>query len=185
MVNFKNNYSLLLFLFISTLMVINLLVINKVNASDTNKNQQHSQQTRDAQLIKKSKLYQQANNQSNVIETISAGVPVVVHNRERSWYFVATEQKLTGWLSMLNVRFSGVAKRTSKLGVASAFNSLSKNTLPTQSTGIRGFDEADLKRAKADFKQLALVNAFQISPSQVKAFARQGQLKTNKKIEVK
>ena len=86
---------------------------------------------------------------------------------------------------MLNVRFNGVAKRTGELGVASAFNSMSKNTLPTQSTGIRGFDEADLKKAKADFKQLAIVDAFQVSAAQASEFARQGQLNVNTNIEVK
>ena len=190
MMNIKNTYRLFLLLFIMSFMVINLLIVNQVKAgsiSDAEKQSSKTQssKTRAALLVKKSKLYQQANNQSDVIETISTGKPVVVHRRQRAWYFVATEQKLTGWLSMLNVRFSGVTKRTGELGVASAFNSISNNTLPTQSTGIRGFDEADLKKAKADFKQLAIVDAFQISAAQASEFARQGQLNVNKNIEVK
>ena len=185
MMNIKNTYRLFLLLFIMSFMVINLLIVNQVKAGSISDAEKQSSKTRAALLVKKSKLYQQANNQSDVIETISTGKPVVVHRRQRAWYFVATEQKLTGWLSMLNVRFSGVAKRTGELGVASAFNSISNNTLPTQSTGIRGFDEADLKKAKADFKQLAIVDAFQISAAQASEFARQGQLNVNKNIEVK
>jgi len=187
MINFKSTYLTFMALLLVNSMTLSLLIVNKAHANNKNESSQplHSSKTRDAQLVKSSKLYKKANNQSEVIETILANEPVIVHHRQRAWYFVATEQKLTGWLSMLNVRFNGVAKRTGELGVASAFGSLTKNTLPTQSTGIRGFDEADLKKAKADFKELALVNAFQITPSQVKEFALQGQLKTNTNIEVK
>lgn len=81
--------------------------------------------------------------------------------------------------------FSGVAKRTGKLGVASTFGSLSKNALPTQSTGIRGGDEADLKKAQANLEQLAIVNTYQIPLPEAQEFAQQGKLKTNKNIEVK
>ena len=187
MINLKNTYLIHVTLLLITSVSANLLVFNEANANNKSESVQssNSRETRDAQLIKSSKLHQQADNKSEVIDTVLANKAVVVHKRQRAWYFVATEQKVTGWLSMLNVRFNGVAKRTGELGVASAFNSLSKNTLPTQSTGIRGFDEADLKKAKADFNQLAIVNAYQISSSQVEAFARQGQLKTNKEVKVK
>ncbi len=187
MMVFNKTYLVFITLFLVNSTLLNLSVINKANANNQSELAKPVQpsKTREAQLIKNSKLYQQANNQSEVIETILANKPVVVHQRQQAWYFVATEQKLTGWLSMLNVRFNGVAKRTGELGVASAFGSLSKNTLPTQSTGIRGFDESDLKKAKANFEQLAIANAFQIPLSQVKEFAQQGQLKTNAKVEVK
>ena len=181
----KNSLTFVALLLVSS-MILSLLVANKADANNKSESSQVIQpnKARDAQLIKSSKLYKKSNNQSEVIETILANEAVVVHHRQRAWYFVATEQKLTGWLSMLNVRFNGVAKRTGELGVANAFGSLTK-TLPTQSTGIRGFDEADLKKAKANFKELAIVNAFHVSAAQVKEFALQGQLKTNTKIEVK
>lgn len=190
MMNIKRTY-LTYVTFIALLLVnpktLIELVINKAHANNRVESSQplNSSKTREAQLIKSSKLYKKANNQSEVIETILANEPVAVHHRQRAWYFVVTEQKLTGWLSMLNVRFNGVAKRTGELGVANFFGSLSKNSLPTQSTGIRGFDEADLKNAKADFNALALVNAVEVSTAQVQKFALQGQLKTKTKIEVK
>jgi len=185
MIDFKHNYKALWALTLIGVMTTCLLVANYANANDEDEVKQSIQQTRDAQLIKDSKLYQEANYRSEVVETMVAQEPVVVHRRERAWYFVATEQKITGWLSMLNVRFNGLAKRKGELGIRSALGSLGKNTLPTQSTGIRGFDETDLKKAKADLKQLAIVNTFQVSTSQAEAFARQGQLKTNSNIEVK
>ena len=188
MMSFKNIYTIFIVLLLIGTAGINLLVVNKVIAANKSEQVQPSHQvneTRAAQLVKNSKLYQHADNQSAAIETILANKLVTVHHRQRAWYFVATEHKLTGWLNMLNVRFNGVAKRTGELGIASAFGSLSNNTLPTQSTGIRGFDEEDLKKAKADFQQLSLINAFQIPPSQVEEFARQGQLMTKINIEVK
>jgi len=186
MMSFKSIYiSFILLLAYS--MTLNLFVVNKIHANSIKEPNQglQSNKTREAQLIKSSQLFKKANNQSEIIKIVSANEPVVVHHRQKAWYFVATEQKLTGWLSMLNVRFNGVAKRTGELGFTDAFGSLSKNTLPTQSTGIRGFDEAELQKAKANFEQLALVNAIQISAAQVKEFAIQGQLKTKTKIEVK
>jgi hypothetical protein len=185
MVNLKSSRLTFWLLLITASSVINLLLVNTLNANNIGDKVKQPKQTRTAQVIKMSNIFQQADNQSKVIETISEQEPVVVHRRQKAWYFVATKQKLTGWLSMLNVRFSGVAKRTGEFGVSSALSSLGKNALPTESTGIRGFDEADLQKAKANFEQLALVNTFQVSLNQAGEFAQQGQLKTNSTIEVK
>lgn len=187
MINHKNIYKTLIGALLTALLIAHPQIISQTKANNLVKptHLAKSNKVRTAQLIKNSELFQQADNQSKVVKTVLANESIVVHKRQRAWYFVATEQKLTGWLSMLNIRFNGVAKRTGELGISSAFGSLSKNTLPTQSTGIRGFDEADLKKATADLKQLAIVNSYQIPLVQAEEFARQGQLKANMNIEVK
>jgi DNA polymerase III epsilon subunit-like protein len=135
-------------------------------------------------LIKNSSLHQQASFQSKVIGEVAAKQAVKIQQRQRAWYRIVTEPELVGWTSMLNVRFNVVTKREGELGVKSLLESMNKSAMPTQSTGIRGFDEEELKKAKPNYQQLEQIKKFAIEKEQVAQFAQQGQLKTNINIEV-
>jgi len=175
-----------LFIFFILLFCTYALLANKTKADEIDKKKSFTaaHKMRNGELVRNSLIYQQASNESPIVSSLLAEQRIFVYQRKRAWYFITTDEKLTGWLSMLNVRFNGRAKRTAQLGVASAFNSATKNTKPTQSTGIRGFDEADLNKAKADFVQLAVVNSYVIPPKSLQEFAKQGQLSLNKNIKV-
>ena len=57
---------------------------------------------------------------------------------------------------------------------------MSKGSLPTVSTGVRGFDDDDLEKSRADFEQVARLNSFAVSKELAKQFAQSGKLSSNK-----
>lgn len=102
---------------------------------------------------------------------------VTVKKRQRAWYQISNDNYTNGWVKMTSIRLTGVAKRKGELGVKKMVDSITgKLILPTASTGIRGFDEADLKKAAADIEQVKVLESFSISKKQAQIFARQGNL---------
>lgn len=163
-----------------------LFILDNRNVQAVENNQpQAVNSNKSGYLIKNSALHQEASFQSAIISEVSAEQAVKIQQRKRAWYRIVTEPDLVGWTSMLNVRFNVVTKREGELGVKRLLKSMNKSTAPTQSTGIRGFDEEELKQAKPDYQQLEQINAFTIEKEQVTLFAKQGQLRVNKDIEVK
>lgn len=131
-------------------------------------------------IIAHANLYDEPKYQSSVTSELSENDAVAVMKRSRAWYQVTTSNELMGWVKMLNVRFVGVLKREGELGVKNVFDSvITKQASPTASTGIRGFDEVELKKAKANLAQLAILSTYKSSPASVKQFAEQGNLTTN------
>jgi len=141
------------------------------------------------QVIKKTTLLKQPSYQSESAGSVAAKENINIQKRKSAWYLISTDKivqkgQVSGWVSMLNVRFIATAKREGELGVASLFSSATNDSLPTVSTGVRGFDENDLKNAKADLKQLILLNTYAVSTGAAARFAQQGKLQANK-IKVK
>lgn len=136
---------------------------------------------RSGQLVQKSTLFKKADQHSEVLTSLEAKEAVTVKSRQRAWYYISQDtetkpQALSGWVSMLNVRFLAQAKREGELGFTHALSSMSKGSLPTVSTGVRGFDEDDLEKSKADFDQVARLNSFTVSKAAAKKFAQAGKL---------
>lgn len=141
------------------------------------------------QVIKNTKVLKQPSYQSDSVGSVAAKEKINIQQRKSAWYLVSTEQiaqegQVSGWVSMLNVRFIATAKREGELGVGSLFSSVTNDGLPTVSTGVRGFDEKDLINAKADLKQLLLLNTYLVSTGAAARFAQQGKLQA-KPIKVK
>ena len=151
------------------------------------------EQHRAGKLVKQSNLFKNADQQSEVITVLKAQRNIKVKYRQRAWYFISSKKPsessstdpaknkkgympLYGWVSMLNVRFLVQAKREGELGLSKAFSSMSQGSLPTVSTGVRGFDEEDLKKSHANFKQIERLHAFSVSKKSAKAFAQAGNL---------
>jgi len=136
------------------------------------------------QVIKKSALLKQPSYQSESAGSVAAKENINIQKRKSAWYLISTEEmakkgQMSGWINMLNVRFIATAKREGELGAASLFSSVTNDSLPTVSTGVRGFDENDLKNAKADLKQLILLNTYTVSTGAAARFAKQGKLLAN------
>jgi len=145
--------------------------------------------TRMGQVIKKVNLLEHPSYQSGSTGSVEAKEKVSIQSRERAWYFISSAslgqvEQPSGWINMLNVRFIATAKREGRLGVESLFSSATNDSLPTVSTGVRGFDENDLKNSKADLKQLLQLNTYRVSTGSATRFARQGKLTINK-VKVK
>lgn len=165
------------------------MAVNTSFASEDKLTEDVTSKARLAQVIKKTNLLMQPSNQSDTAGSVAAKEKINIQKRKSAWYFISTENRpktghLSGWISMLNVRFTATAKREGELGVGSLFSSVTNDILPTVSTGVRGFDENDLRNAKADLKQLLLLNTYVVSSGAAASFARKGRLQANK-IKVK
>jgi len=134
-------------------------------------------------VIKKTYVLAKPAFKSSVLGEITSDETIAVQTRQRSWYQVISEQGLTGWVKMLNVRFIGIAKRQGEFGLSALVDSVSK-TAPTSSTGIRGFDEEDLKKAQANLEQVELLDSYQSTATLAKQFADDGKLKA-KQLPIK
>lgn len=174
-------------------MVLSLIscctLLNVSFAFEDNLANQAAKKGRNGQVVQKTNLLKQPNYQSEVSGSVDANKNITIQTRERAWYLISTKEtsqaaQLSGWVNMLNVRFVATVKREGELGVQSLFSSVNNDTLPTVSTGIRGFDVDDIKKAKADLKQVALLNTYAVSAGAAVRFAKQGKLQANK-IKVK
>ena len=139
---------------------------------------------RAGQMIKKVNLLMQPSFQSNITGFVAAKEKINIQSRKSAWYFISTASlpqadQLSGWVNMLNVRLISSAKREGELGVKSLFSSVNNDSLPTVSTGVRGFDVDDLKKAKADLNQVTLLNTYSVSAGAAARFAKQGKLKVS------
>jgi len=155
----------------------------------TEKSIRTDNKARVGQVINKTNVLKLPNYQSDIAGTVEAREKINIQRRKRAWYFISTAsteqaQQSSGWVNMLSVRFIATAKREGDLGVESLFSHVRNDSLPTVSTGVRGFDESDLKKSKADLKQLLLLNTYAVSTGAAKRFAEQGKLKANK-IKIK
>ncbi len=167
-----------------------LLVFSSWASNDAfadNLSSQGQNAERIGQLIKQTNLLKLPEHQSDVIGSAKADKDISIKTRQRAWYYISSglvpeSEQLSGWVSMLSVRFTGSAKREGDLGINSLFSSATKGSLPTVSTGVRGFDEADLKNAKANISQLALLDGYSVSSGIAARFAKQGKLKSNEII---
>lgn len=161
--------------FLSTLFCLLYFVVFTVFA--------YEQNTQQGKIVSSGPLHKLPQYKSPVITQVESDNTVHIFQRERAWYQVQTQNDLSGWIKMLNVRFIGVSKREGELGVKDIFDSvITRQTKPTTSTGIRGFDETDLKSAIANLQQLELLQSYTIAPMKVKKFASEGKLKRNKLV---
>jgi len=174
-----NKYTLILLLFCQ-------LFINRHSFAFTEKTIQKKDKA--GQLVRQTNLHESAELRSDVLLVLEADKKITVKSRQRAWYLISSERfseqsngkvnhkstnmPVYGWVSMLSVRFLAQAKREGELGFSAAFSSMSKGSLPTVSTGVRGFDDNDLKNAKANFKQVEHLNAYAISEEAAIEFAR-------------
>ncbi|GAA0821631.1 hypothetical protein GCM10009111_28900 [Colwellia asteriadis] len=169
-----------------------LLTVTSVNANTE----------RSARLINDAPLLKQANPQGEVIAVLTQGVPITVKSRQRAWYFITQDSVnstpnsskakqnsvnhhgVSGWVSMLSVRFLAQAKRQGESGLEGVLASTGNDTLSTVSTGIRGIDENDIQSAEANLEQVKLLSSYATTKESALAFAKAGELVTQK-VQVK
>jgi len=166
-------------------MLILVFILSQLSwASEKKSTSPSKQKPKTGITVHKAHLLIEPENQSELGELIEANSKVTILSRKRAWYNISSSSNSSGWLNMLNVRFTAAEKREGDLGIGSLFSSVTKSTLPTVSTGVRGFDDVDLANAQANFQQVELLSSYSVSSTEAKAFAQQGQLKI-KAITVK
>ncbi|WP_019027588.1 hypothetical protein [Colwellia piezophila] len=171
-------------LFTPTTVFFVLTSLNTSFALAGNLAPQQPNNVRAGQVIKKVNLLKLPHYYSDITGSVAAKEHINIQTRKSAWYFISTASlppagQLSGWVNMLNVRFISAVKRQGELGVKSLFSSVNNDSLPTVSTGVRGFDVDDLQKAKADLKQVALLNSYTVSAGAAARFAKQGKLKAS------
>ncbi len=170
--NFQSRSSTLFYT--RSLFLVSALVF--VSAVMAQGNDQQSTALRMGKVIKETKIVEQPVNQSDIVAVIKTDESIQIIKRQRAWYHISTTEQVNGWIKMLSVRFTGTAKREGEIGIGDFVSSMS-NTTPTVSSGIRGFDEEQLKKAKANLAQVKLLNAYAATKLSAEQFAKLGKLK--------
>lgn len=166
---------------------LSMLIIsypNYIGLAKATESQSAESSSRIASTVKNTQVLKLPKFQSDVVASLNKDQQVNITLRQRAWYFISVGNEArqveptstSGWVNMLSVRFLSTPKREGDLGIGALYQSVSKDSLPTVSTGVRGFDEQKLKQAKADFTQLTLLKQYQVSKEQALNFAKQGQI---------
>jgi hypothetical protein len=180
-------------LYLILLLLLQILIIGSSSAFEQNI---INKQDKIGQLVRHTNLLKNAEATSEVIARLEAKENITIKYRQHAWYFISpanisdtssyssTNEKIAkpplfGWVNMLNVRFLAQAKREGELGFSAAFSSMSKGTLPTVSTGVRGFDENDLQKSQADFNQVERLQKYKVSKESAMKFAKSVDLLSN------
>jgi hypothetical protein len=142
-------------------------------------------QQQSAKMVRKSNLHEQPKPTSAVKSTLSAESNIQITKRHRAWYNIKSSTSMEGWVKMLNVRFIDGVKREGQIGVEGVFeNMVTRQLLPTASTGVRGFDEAALKKATANKEEVKKLHNLKVDREQVNHFASEVSLVTNNSVEI-
>lgn len=122
------------------------------------------------------------NDDAKVIESLAADSAITVEQRQGSWTKVATLEN-TGWVPTLTIRIKSITKQADLKAAAGEmkekFNGDDKTEV-VATMGIRGIDEENLKQAKFNKKQLALLESYHTNEQQLIAFSQAGNLRPKK-----
>lgn len=142
-------------------------------------------QEQSAKTVRSANLHELPKSTSPIKSSLPAQSNINISDRHRAWYHVKSSQSIDGWVKMLNVRFTDGVKREGQIGVEGVFeNMVTRQLLPTASTGVRGFDEEALKKAKANKEQVKKLHTFKVNQSDVVLFAANGKLVTNTEVKI-
>lgn len=142
-------------------------------------------QQQSAKIVRKSNLHEQPKPTSAIKSTLSVESNIKITKRHRAWYNIKSSSSMKGWVKMLNVRFIDGVKREGQIGVEGVFeNMVTRQLLPTASTGVRGFDEAALKKAQANKEEVKKLHDLKVDREQVNHFASEVSLVTNNNVEL-
>jgi len=125
------------------------------------------------------KLMDTPSHDGETITTLAADSSISVEQRQGSWTKVATSED-TGWVPTLTIRIKSVTSREDFKAAAVEVSDKIEDETNTQvvaTMGIRGLDEEELKQAKFNKKQLALLESYHVNKKQLTAFSQAGELK--------
>ena len=117
---------------------------------------------------------------ARTIATLNAGDKVEIVKKNGGWLQIKSP-KGKGWVHMLNVRKEGVRKDSGGAGgLLDMVTGRAGTGKVVSTTGIRGFDEVELKAAKYNEVELNLLESYTVNQTEAKLFATQGQLVARK-----
>lgn len=127
-------------------------------------------------VLRNERLYSQPSSRAAVAATIPKGASVDILSKQGGWLRVSAG-RTTGWIRLLSVRAG--AGGGSGSGVGDVFGAATRRSDPSRVVavaGLRGLNDEDLKLAKFNPDELARLDAWEVTTSQARSFARQGGL---------
>ena len=117
---------------------------------------------------------------AKTVGTISAGDRVTIVKRDGGWIMISAPKK--GWVRMLSIRrgTSTSAPGTKASDVVALATGRAGTGKVVASTGIRGLNEEDLKKAQFNEKELKLAESFTVKKNEAEQFAAKARLKARR-----
>ena len=128
--------------------------------------------------FKETELKEQPFLDAKTLHTLAEKSVVEILARQGAWMQIKIPDSRQGWVRMLSVRL-GSADQKPRSSLLSAL-SLSRPrpaTTSTVTTGVRGFSEEDLAKAKPNPAEVAKMKTFTATPEQATQFAESSNLK--------
>lgn len=127
-------------------------------------------------VLRDERLYSQPRSSAAVTAHVRRGTPVEIVGKQGGWLRV-TSGRTSGWIRLLSVRAGAGSSRSS--GAADVFGAATRRSDPSRVVsvaGLRGLNDEDLKLAKFDAEEVARLESLDVTPTQIRNFARQSRL---------
>jgi hypothetical protein len=108
---------------------------------------------------------------SPTVATLKRDTPVSVSGQQGLWYELALPAGKSGYVRVNEVRMAYAGKENSSANLSALFSGKAGKGRVTETAGVRGLDESDLKSAGFDAAQLAKLESYRLSPEAAAAQA--------------
>lgn len=137
-----------------------------------------------AVTVRSTALQAQAQSDSATVATLPENTRVELVSRRGAWSEVKTLSGQSGWVRMLSLRLDGPAQGTASgqgggnpLGALNnLLNAGRTSGNATVTTGVKGLDEEDLRRASPNFSELQKAQRFSAARESAEAFGNRSRL---------
>jgi hypothetical protein len=131
-----------------------------------------------AYTVRSTEVKQQPFSDAPTVVTLGEKASVSILSRQGGWVKISSSQG-SGWVKMLNLRYTGTANKRGDTGLQSLINvGRSGSSGITVATGVRGLSEEDLKSARPNPGELEKLQTFAANKPDAAKFARDANLKT-------
>lgn len=127
--------------------------------------------------IKKDVIKAEPFRDAKIVGSLAAGDNVTIVRRDGGWIRISAPKP--GWVRMLSIRRGSgpSAPGTTLSGLADLASGRAGTGTVVATTGIRGLNEVDLKKAEFNEKELKLAESFIVDKIEAEEFAAQARLK--------
>jgi hypothetical protein len=103
-----------------------------------------------------------------VLATLKQGATVTIAAQQGLWYRIGMPAGAAGYVRVNEVRMAGGGKGASSADVRGLFSGRAGKGRVSETAGVRGLDESDLRSAGYDGAQLAKMESYRETPEQAK-----------------
>jgi hypothetical protein len=108
---------------------------------------------------------------SPTLATLKRDTPVSVSGQQGLWYQLQLPSGKAGYVRVNDVRMAYAGKENSSANLGALFTGKAGKGRVTETAGVRGLDESDLKSAGFDATQLARLESYRVTPATAAAQA--------------